>query len=173
MAAVGDALGPQAATLEDVPRVEGSGCKIPPCQEGSECGIPPRQESQESLAVIFRNEGDGVLLLLVREWKQNPTLSEVVFGWLFKSRRGRVCLDVLVSFVFVLFLFFLIFVMGQTVSTPLSLTEDHWMDVTARGRNLSVTVKKNPWQTFCTSEWPAFGVGWPLEGLSIYPPSGP
>jgi hypothetical protein len=56
-----------------------------------------------------------------------------------------VCLDVLVSFVLVLFLFFLIFVMGQTVSTPLSLTEDHWADIRARGQNLSVIVKKKTW----------------------------
>jgi hypothetical protein len=34
------------------------------------------------------------------------------------------------------------------------------MDVRARGQNLSVMVKKKLWQTFCTSEWPAFGVGW-------------
>ena len=36
------------------------------------------------------------------------------------------CLDVLVSVVIVLFLCFLFFAMGQTVTTPLSLTEDHW-----------------------------------------------
>ena len=89
--------------------------------------------------------------------------------WLFKSRHGHVCLDVLVSVVFVLFLVFLIFVMGKTVSTPLSLTEDHWMDVRARGQNLSVTVKKKLWQTFCTSEWPAFWVGWPPEGTFDLP----
>ena len=83
------------------------------------------------------------------------------FGWLFKSRCGCVCLDVLVSVVFVLFLLFLFFVMGQTVTTPLSLTEDHWMEVRARGQNWSVTIKKKPWQTVCSSEWPGFGVGWP------------
>ena len=55
VAADRDVLGPQATTLEDIPRVEGAGCGIPP------------QESQESLAVIFQNEGDGVLLLLGRE----------------------------------------------------------------------------------------------------------
>ena len=63
VAVEGDILGPQAATLEDVPRVEGSGCGIPPCQEGSGSGIPPHQESQESLAFVFQNEGDRVLLL--------------------------------------------------------------------------------------------------------------
>ena len=83
-----------------------SGCGIPPRQEGSGSRIPPRQESQESLAVVFQNEGDRVLLLPGREWTWNPTPSEVAFGWLFKSKCGYVCLDVLVSVVFGLFLFF-------------------------------------------------------------------
>ena len=64
---------------------------------------------------------------------------------------------------------FLVFVMGQTVSIPLSLTEDHWTDIRARRRNLSVIVKKKPWQTYCTSEWPTFGVGWPPEGTFYLP----
>ena len=75
MAAEGDVLGQQAATLEDVPRVEGGGCGIPPRQEGSGSRIPPRQESQESLAVVFQKEEDGVLLLPGREWMWNPTPS--------------------------------------------------------------------------------------------------
>jgi hypothetical protein len=60
--------------------------------------------------------------------------------------------------------FFLIFVMGQTVSTLFSLTEDHGTDIRVKGWNLSVIVKKKPWQAFCTSEWPAFGVGLPPQG---------
>ena len=59
--------------------------------------------------------------------------------------------------------------MGQSVSTPLSLTEDHWTDVRARGQNLSVIVKKKPWQSYCTLEWPTFGVGWPPEGTFHLP----
>ena len=43
------------------------------------------------------------------------------------------------------------------------------MDVRARGQNLSVMVKKKLWQTFCTSEWPAFGVGWLPEGTFDLP----
>ena len=70
--------------------------------------------------------------------------------------------------VFVLSLF-LFLVMGQSVSTPLSLTEDHWTDVRARGQNLSVIVKKKPWQSYCTLEWPTFGVGWPPEGTFHLP----
>ena len=80
------------------------------------------------------------------------------------------CLDVLVSLVSVFILYlFLVFVMGQTVSTLLYLTEDHWTDVRARGRNLSVRVKKKPWQTYCTSEWPTFGVAWPPKGTFDLP----
>ena len=73
------------------------------------------------------------------------------------------CFSVAVLFLFV------VFVMGQTVSTPLSLTKDHWTDVRARGQNLSVIVKRKPWLTFCSSEWPAFGVGWPAEGTFDLP----
>ena len=59
--------------------------------------------------------------------------------------------------------------MEQTVSTPLSLTEDHWTDVRARGQNLSIVVKKKPWQSYCTLEWPTFRVGWPPGGTFHLP----
>lgn len=54
--------------------------------------------------------------------------------------------------------------MGQTVTTPLSLTLDHWTEVRTRAHNLSIEIKKGPWQTFCASEWPTFEVSWPPEG---------
>ena len=54
--------------------------------------------------------------------------------------------------------------MGQSVSTPLSLTLEHWKEVRVRAHNQSVEVRKGPWQTFCASEWPTFGVGWPPKG---------
>ena len=54
--------------------------------------------------------------------------------------------------------------MGQTVTTPLSLTLDHWSEIRSRAHNLSVEIKKGPWRTFCASEWPTFDVGWPPEG---------
>ncbi|XP_058387550.1 uncharacterized protein LOC131398241 [Diceros bicornis minor] len=54
--------------------------------------------------------------------------------------------------------------MGQTMTTPLSLTLDHWTEVRARAHELSVEIKKGRWQTFCTSEWPSLNVGWPPEG---------
>lgn len=54
--------------------------------------------------------------------------------------------------------------MGQTVTTPLSLTLDHWAEVKTRADNLSVKIKKGRWRIFCASEWPSFKVGWPPEG---------
>ncbi|XP_058436982.1 uncharacterized protein LOC131424380 [Marmota monax] len=54
--------------------------------------------------------------------------------------------------------------MGQSLTTPLSLTLDHWQDVQDRADNLSVTVKKKKWKTLCTSEWPTFNTSWPAEG---------
>ena len=30
-------------------------------------------------------------------------------------------------------------------------------------------VKKKPWQSYCTSDWPTFGVGWPPEGTFYLP----
>nr|XP_027807801.1 uncharacterized protein LOC114105480 [Marmota flaviventris] len=54
--------------------------------------------------------------------------------------------------------------MGQSLTTPLSLTLDHWQDVQVGADNLSVTIKKKKWQTLCTSEWPTFNTGWPTEG---------
>ena len=59
--------------------------------------------------------------------------------------------------------------MGQTVTTPLTLTQNHWTDVKTRAHNLSVEVKKGPWQTFCSSKWPTFGVGWPSQGTFSLP----
>ncbi|XP_070929202.1 uncharacterized protein [Macaca nemestrina] len=54
--------------------------------------------------------------------------------------------------------------MGNNQSTPLSLLVTNFKDVKARGRNLSVELKKGKLVTFCRLEWPSFGVGWPSEG---------
>lgn len=54
--------------------------------------------------------------------------------------------------------------MGQTLTTPLSLTLTHFSDVQARAHNLSVEVRKGRWRTFCSSEWPTLHVGWPRDG---------
>ncbi|XP_035304596.1 uncharacterized protein LOC113838392 isoform X1 [Cricetulus griseus] len=54
--------------------------------------------------------------------------------------------------------------MGQTVTTPLSLTLSHWRDVQEYAHNQSVDVRKRKWITLCSSEWPTFDVGWPRDG---------
>ncbi|XP_055463850.1 uncharacterized protein LOC129677215 [Psammomys obesus] len=54
--------------------------------------------------------------------------------------------------------------MGQTVSTPKSLTLQHFKEVRDIAHNLSVEVRKGKWDTFCSSEWPTFNVGWPRDG---------
>uniref|UniRef100_A0A8C9LN48 Uncharacterized protein n=1 Tax=Piliocolobus tephrosceles TaxID=591936 RepID=A0A8C9LN48_9PRIM len=54
--------------------------------------------------------------------------------------------------------------MGQTLTTPLSLTLTHFSDVRARAHNLSVGVRKGRWQTFCSSEWPTLHAEWPRDG---------
>ena len=134
--------GSQAATLGDAP---GGG------------------ESQGRLVVSFCRSEDRVLLL---KRKLPPPRPSDSFACLWKTRTGRVCLDLLVSVscVFGLCVLVYSFNMGQTVTTPLSLTLDHWTEVKSRAHNLSVQVKKGPWQTFCASEWPTFDVGWPSEG---------
>ncbi|XP_036037746.1 uncharacterized protein LOC118580016 [Onychomys torridus] len=43
--------------------------------------------------------------------------------------------------------------MGQTVTTPLSLTLDHWSDVKARANNEGLVVKKKKWITLCEADW--------------------
>lgn len=49
-------------------------------------------------------------------------------------------------------------IMGQKMSTPLSITLDHWTKVEARANNLSVKIKKK-WRTLYTSEWLSFQTG--------------
>ena len=90
-------MAPQAAPLEDVPR------------ETLE-RVPRVWNSQEDLAVAWQSKGERVFSLPEREWTWNPTPSgresmwnptpsgnSVWLGWLYKSRRGRVCLEILVS----------------------------------------------------------------------------
>ena len=65
--------------------------------------------------------------------------------------------------VFILSPVFFSVIMGQATSTPLSLMTDHFSNFNSRARNLSVLVKKNKLMIFCSTEWPAFDVGWPQE----------
>ena len=59
--------------------------------------------------------------------------------------------------------------MGQTQSTPLSLFLANFKDVWARGNDLSLDIRRSRLITFCRSEWPTFGVGWPTEGTFCLP----
>lgn len=110
-------------------------------------------------------EKETVVLLEGRE--QRPLPSEVAFSFLLETRRSWYCLFVLLSCLSALIsgvFWYLKTDMGQTVTTPLSLTLDCWTDVKTRAHNLSVEVKKELWRTFCASDRPTFGVGWPPEG---------
>lgn len=95
-----------------------------------------------------------------------PRPSEFALSVLFRSRAAKVATGFvcLVCISFVRYLLSSGPSMGQTITTPLSLTLDHWQDVWNPANNLSVNVKKRKWQTFCTSEWPTFNVGWPQDG---------
>ena len=73
-------------------------------------------------------EGDVLKLHRLQPWKtfhglkwvevESDPPQEVTFGWLYKSVHRRLCWDILVSSVSVIVLFlFVVFVMGQTVST--------------------------------------------------------
>ena len=130
---------PQVAALGDAPRVE---------------------ESQGRLVVSYCKGADRVQLLDRRLARSRPSDS---VACLWRTRWGK---WVLVSVVFLLFVLLTTYelTMGQTVTTPLSLTLDHWTEVKGRGRDLSVEIRKGPWRTFCSSEWPTFNVGWPTEG---------
>ena len=61
-------------------------------------------------------------------------LSETV-SWCWRTRRKWVLVSAL-------FVFCVTLMMGQTVSTPLGQTLDHWTEVKKRAHNLSVEVKK-------------------------------
>nr|XP_042118846.1 uncharacterized protein LOC121823529 [Peromyscus maniculatus bairdii] len=54
--------------------------------------------------------------------------------------------------------------MGQTVTTPLSLTLKHWSDVKTRANNEGVVIKKKKWITLCEADWVRMDVGWPRQG---------
>jgi hypothetical protein len=44
--------------------------------------------SRDDPAVLWQSQGDQVLLLPERERTQNPTPTEVAFGWLYRPRQG-------------------------------------------------------------------------------------
>ena len=119
--------------------------------------VPPRAQFARSwVRVPPRAEG------LNRPALERPSDSLSCL-WSTRSRR-RFWFLFCLSLVFALVVSTIILEMGQSVSTPLSLTLEHWKEVQVRAHNQSVEVRKGPWQTFCASEWPTFGVGWPPEG---------
>lgn len=59
--------------------------------------------------------------------------------------------------------------MGQQHFTLLGIVLSHWDDFQWQVCNLSLGVKKKKLQTLCSSEWPTFEVGWPLEGTTDLP----
>ena len=100
-------------------------------------------------------------------------MSKLAFGFAsmeLEDFLGALCLSVFVFLCFVLWTYWTD-VMGQTQTIPLTIMIDHFKDVSQRANNLSVEVRKGQWQVFCSSEWPAFNVGWPPEGTFDLPAS--
>lgn len=109
---------------------------------------------------------EGYVVLLGDERsKPSPPPSEFLLSVFRRNRAARlVCLSIVLLFVCSLLFWTASKNMGQTVTTPLSLTLEHWEDVQRIASNQSVDVKKRRWVTFCSAEWPTFGVGWPQDG---------
>lgn len=63
---------------------------------------------------------------------------------------------------------FVLGIMGQMVTTPLSLSLDHRPDLKVYANYLVQVVKKSKWLTFCSSEWLTVGVDSPRDG-TFYP----
>jgi hypothetical protein len=99
------------------------------------------------------------------DWKNyTPTRPSASLDCFCLSNRRRTFVS-LCGFIFLcLFCVFVVWTVGQTVTTPLSLTFDHWAEVRSRVLDLSVEIKKGPWRTSCASKWPTFNIGWPPEG---------
>ncbi|XP_035294648.1 uncharacterized protein LOC118237743 [Cricetulus griseus] len=95
----------------------------------------------------------------------SSTPSQFLLSTLCRNRAAKVC-SVLFGLCFVAVICVLLSLetMGQTVTTPLSLTLSHWRDVQEYAHNQSVDVRKRKWITLCSSEWPTFDVGWPRDG---------
>ena len=121
--------------------------------QGQGCLVNPLGKSQEINFLL-----DDLFLRPVT--RPSDSFQEL---WLTQSRRLVLFLS-LVAFVIVFIMCVTELNVGKTVTTPLTLTQNHWTDVMTRANNLSSDVKKGPWQTFCSSKWPAFSVGWPSQG---------
>lgn len=116
--------------------------------------------------IAWRGEGDYVALIPGAQGFISLSPTESVFC-LFRSCTAKL----LIFLLCVLFVFWFAWLessphptMGQNLTTPLSLTLDHWKEVRHRAGNLSVEVRKGRWQVFCRSEWPTFDIGWLQDG---------
>lgn len=109
--------------------------------------------SEDALVSHWEKDSDGVRLNLGTGGSRPRPSESVIFfcasHWVVSF---FVCLFCF-CYVFGLGLF-LFEIMGQTVSTPLTLTLDHWREDKSRIHNPSVEVKKGKWQTLYSSEWP-------------------
>ncbi|EGV94861.1 Gag polyprotein [Cricetulus griseus] len=110
---------------------------------------------------------EGFAILIGDEEGRPPSSapSEVLLSTLCRNRAAKAC-SVLLGLCLVTIICVLLGLetMGQTVTTPLSLTLSHWRDVQDYAHNQSVDVHKRKWITLCSSEWPTFDVGWPWDG---------
>ncbi|XP_040833645.1 lysine-rich arabinogalactan protein 19-like [Ochotona curzoniae] len=86
----------------------------------------------------------------------------ILYRALWKSCIARILFVSFVCFVIVCSLLSLN--MGQAESSPLSLTLQHWPDVSTSAHTLSVEVRRKKWKTLCTVEWPTLAVSWPPSG---------
>ena len=127
----------------------------------------PTYAPGDALAVVWRKADDSVSL---RKSEGRSSLPSESFVKLWRlSSAARLLCTCLVSVYVVVILFLCVYepldrAMGQTLTTPLSLTLTHFSDVRTRAHNLSVEVRKGRWQTFCTSEWPTLHGGWSRDG---------
>ena len=145
------------ATLEDVPRVSGARYSRAHLSESVPriglFGAPPLSEGY---VILLGGKGSG---------PSSTSPSEFLLSVLRRSRAAKiVCVCLCVLFVCFTSTAISLEIMGQSITTPLSLTLQHWRDVQDTANNQSVEVHKKKWVIFCSSEWPTFNVGWPRDG---------
>ncbi|XP_075833872.1 uncharacterized protein LOC142852686 [Microtus pennsylvanicus] len=153
---VADELELPAAILGDVPEVSGAKFVARPYSVNpTKIGLFGAPPLPEGYVILLGDKRSGLWL----------SLSEQLLRAFRRSRAVRLC-SLAVGLLFVSFVLSItVFeTMGQSITTPLSLTLQHWRDVQATAKNQSMDVRKKRWVTFCTSEWPAFNVGWPQDG---------
>ncbi|XP_059253478.1 uncharacterized protein LOC132016258 [Mustela nigripes] len=141
------------ATLRDAPGIRGARF----------FGAPQVSEGYIRLSVPEGPSASGRNLSTAGRSRGSSGPVETVLSVVYRNRAATFLLIVLCVLLVVLGVFF-DSKMGQTLTTPLSLTLGHWRDVQIRANNLLVEIKRRKWQTLCTSEWPTLKVEWPAEG---------